>query len=456
LLDLIVAGTLALPDGRLVPGEVGVRDGAIAAMAEPGELRAHERLDARRALVLPGQVDAHVHTRSEPTEGVTRATRAAAAGGVTTIVDMPYDDPEPVTTAEALRTKAAAVERDAVVDVALFATLAKTDGLDEIEPLLDAGAAAFKLSTFETHPVRFPRISDADIYLALERLAPASVVTAFHPENDELVRRLSQTLQRSGRDDGAAHAAARPAVAETEAIARVLELARATRAPVHLCHVSVARGFELVARARADGVDATAETCAHYLLLDEADLDRQGGRAKTNPPLRSRREVEALWRLLSRGAIDLVTSDHVGWPRAAKETRSIWAAKSGLPSVELTLPLLFSEGVVTRGLPLARLLAVLGEHPARRYGLWPRKGSLTVGADADIVLLDPDARWRVDEAQLVSEAGWSPYHGRQVTGRVTDVLVRGRFVVRGGEVTSHPGDGGALLATRPAAAPVPA
>src|SRR5262249_53252294 len=157
---------------------------------------------------------------------------------------------------------------------------------------------------------------------------------------------------------------------------------------------------------------------------------RQGARAKINPPLRPRAQVEALWRLLADGGVHHVTSDHVGWLPERKDTGSIWTARSGAPGLELTLPLLFSEGVVRRGLPLARLLEALCERPARRFGLWPRKGAIVPGADADLVVLDPGARWRVDEQALTTAAGWSPYEGRAVTGRVLRVLVRGVEVAR--------------------------
>lgn len=439
--DLVVAGMLALPGDRLVPGEVGIRAGRIAAIADPGSLSGSERIDAGRALVMPGVVDAHVHTRSEPAEGITRATTAAAAGGVTTLVDMPYDDPTPITNVAAFIAKTADIEREAITDIALWATIAKTGGLDEIEELVSAGACGFKVSTFETHPTRFPRIADGELYLAMQRIAASGSLISFHAENDDIVRRLSARLESNGVPDPSAHSAARPPVAETEAVGRALELALATGVRVHIVHATVERAFTLVSRAQSDGVDATAETCLHYLLLDESELDRQGARAKINPPLRSRNEVERLWQLLVAGRIAYVTTDHVGWTRERKETPSIFEAKSGVPAMELFLPLFFHEAVIRRNLSVGRVTQLLSENPARRLRLWPQKGSLTIGADADIVIFDPDRRWRVDEASLATPAGWSPYHGRDVVGGVDRVLVRGRQVFARGEVTGSPGLG---------------
>ena len=420
---------------------MGVQDGRITAIAGRGLLNGADRVDAGRSLVLPGVVDGHVHTRSEPAEGLTRATTAAAAGGVTTLVDMPYDDPTPITTVGVFLDKVAAVDREAITDVALWATIAKTGGLDEIEELVSAGACGFKVSTFETHPVRFPRIPDGELYLAMQRIKAAGSLIAFHAENDDLVRSLSARLEAGGRSDATAHAAARPPVAETEAVGRALELALATGVRVHIVHATVERAFKLVHRARNDGVDATAETCLHSLLMDEDELARQGARAKINPPLRSRSEVERLWQLLAAGDIAYVTTDHVGWTRERKETRSIFDAKSGVPALELFLPLFFHEAVVKRGFSVGRLTQLLSEYPARRLGLWPQKGGLAIGADADFVVFDPERAWRVDEARLHTPAGWSPYHGRDVVGGVEAVFVRGRSVFARGELVGSAGQG---------------
>jgi allantoinase len=348
---------------------------------------------------------------------------------VTTVVDMPYDDAEgPVDSLRAFEAKVAGVEREAVIDVALWATVPPRGPIDEVAALVNAGAAAFKLSTFETHPRRFPRIPDGQLLAAFGKIARAGGLAGVHAENDEIVRAGIAAQQAAGHaGDPLAHARSRPPVAEHEAIARCLELARATGVRLHICHVSTPRGVALVAQAWRDGVDVSAESCPHYLLLDETELAHRGGEAKINPPLRAER--------LPPDGLDLISSDHVGWPAERKHGPDIFGLAAGAPGVELIVPL------VNDALGAAALARLVSEAPARRFGLWPRKGTLTPGADADVLVLDPHAEWEIDPATLVTAAGWSPYAGRRVRGRVLAAFSRGVQVWDGREVLADAGHG---------------
>jgi allantoinase len=419
-----IAGRVLNLDGTSVRASVTIADGHIERVGDP----APDALDFGDALLLPGAVDVHVHTRSYAQEGIERATRAAAAGGVTTIVDMPYDAGGPIACAAALHAKIADVTREAHVDVALWATVPPRGPLDEVAALVDAGAAAFKLSTFETHPQRFPRIPDGQLLAAFEAIAAAGGMVGVHAENDEIVRAGIAAERAAGHGgDPMAHARSRPPVAEHEAIARCLELARATGVRLHICHVSTPRGVELVTAARRAGLDVTAETCPHYLLLDESELARRGGEAKINPPLRA--------APLAIDGIDLVCSDHVGWPRQAKHGPDIFELASGAPGLELLVPLVYDA------LGAATLVKLVCEAPARRFGLWPQKGNLQPGADADLLVLDPAADWEIDPATLITPAGWSPYTGRRLRGRVVAAFSRGVEIWDGRAVIGAPGHG---------------
>jgi allantoinase len=431
-----ISGTVLAADGSPRRACVTIRDGRIRTVGEPEAAGPGSR-DFGDALLLPGAVDVHVHTRSYADEGIERCTRAAAAGGVTTIVDMPYDASGPIDTLAAFEAKIADVQREAVIDVALWATVPPRGPIDQVQELVDAGAAAFKLSTFETHPQRFPRIPDAQLLGAFAAIARAGGLAGVHAENDEIVRAGIAYEQAAGHGgDPLAHARSRPPVAEHEAIARCLELARATGVRLHVCHVSTPRGVQLVAQAARDGVDVSAETCPHYLLLDESALTDRGGEAKINPPLRE--------APLSADGLDLISSDHVGWPADRKHGPDIFALASGAPGVELIVPL------VHDALGPAALVRLVAEQPAKRFGLWPRKGSLAPGADADILVLDPSATWEIDPARLVTDAGWSPYTGRRVTGRVIATFAAGRQVWDGARILGRAGDGRFVPAERPA------
>ena len=369
-----------------------------------------------------------MHTRSYAEEGIERCTAAAAAGGVTTIVDMPYDADGTIDSLDAFERKVADVGREAVIDVALWATVPPAGPLDQVQALVDAGATSFKCSTFNTHPRRFPQIPDPQLLCAFSEIARAGGMVGIHAENDVLVRAGIAAEQAAGNGkDPLAHARSRPPVAENEAIARVLEMARVTGVRIHICHVTTPRGVQLIAQARADGVDVTGETCPHYLLLDESDLARRGGECKINPPLRK--------TSLPADGLDLISSDHVGWPVERKRGPDIFALASGAPGVELITAL------VHDALGPHELVRLVSELPAKRFGLWPRKGSLAPGADADVIVLDESVTWTIDPTQLVTPAGWSPYEGRRVQGRVIATYSRGQPVWDGRQLLAGPGHG---------------
>ena len=442
--DLILTGDLVTPTGVLRGGGLGVSGGRIVAVwpSTPPDARAAETLDASGCWVLPGAIDAHVHCFSAPQEGFVHATRAAAAGGVTTIVEMPYDAGAPVNARPVLDRKIERLREEAVVDVALLGTIRKTGGLDEIEPLADGGVCGFKVSMFETDPQRFPKIADGELLQAFRRSREVGLPVGVHAEDGDIIDPLVAAARAAGRTYPRAHCETRPPVSETAAVALGLELAAATQVQFHVYHASLPRSFELVERYRQQGLSVTAETCPHYLLLDEGDMDHLGGFGKINPPLRAPDAVAGLWDLLAQGRVDLVSSDHAPWPAERKTDRAdIFANASGAPGVETLLPLVYSAGVAAGRLSIEQCVAVLAERPARTFKLFPRKGQLAPGADADLVILDPRVSWTLRAADLHSSAGWTPYEGREMEGRVVRTVVRGKTVYLDGTVVGAPGDG---------------
>jgi allantoinase len=448
--DLVVTGNIVTPDRVVHNGAVAIVDGRIADVhPSAAGLDAQRTLEAPGCWVLPGAIDAHVHCFSAPQEGFLNATRAAAAGGVTTIIEMPYDVGAPVNNRTVLERKIEHLQREAVVDVALLGTIRKTDGVGEIPGLVDGGVCGFKLSMFETDPERFPRIADGDLRDAFRQVGQAGLTVGVHAEDGEIIYPLIAAYQAAGKRYPRAHCETRPPVSETAAVALALELAADAETRLHIYHASLPRSFDLVAAYRAQGLRATAETCPHYLLLDERDMDHLGGFGKINPPLRAATDVSDLWALLERDAIDMVSSDHAPWPPERKSNRNdIFANASGTPGVETLLPLVFSTGVAAGLITIEQCARLIAERPARTFHLFPRKGQLAPGADADLVVLDPNTTWTLRGAELHSTAGWTPYEGRSMHGRVRTTLVRGRVVYDSGQITGTPGDGQFIRPTR--------
>lgn len=438
--DLSVVGCLVTRAGVLRRGEIRVRAGKIVArLPEVSDAACSERIDVGEAFVLPGVIDPHVHSLSTPTEGIEAATRSAAAGGVTTVMEMPFDQEAPVWTVERLKAKRNMVVREAHVDVALYATVRPGGGISEVGPMAEAGASSFKVSTYHTDPDRFPRTPDDELLEVFAAIAATGRRVCVHAENDEIVKAKLDRLKPTGSDP-LAHCRARPPVTETAAVAHVLEIARATGVKVHLCHMSLPRSFDLIRSYAREGMPASGEVCPHYLTFTQDDMTAYGARLKINPPVRSGSDVDGLWSRLRGGQVDAIASDHAPWPLEQKNEPNIFDNASGAPGVETLLPVVASEALA-RGLDIRTVAAATSWRPAELFGLGHRKGDLAPGLDADLAIYDPRVAYVIDEAELHSNAGWSPFHGMSSRGRVTLTLSRGQVVWNGKHVVSSPGRG---------------
>ncbi len=440
--DLVLQGTLVLPDTLVPRGFVAVRDGLVAALGQGVMPEAKERHDLGDALIFPGVIDAQVHSLSQKNqEDFIWSTRTAAAGGVTTIVDMPYDEGDLVCSAEAVRRKVAHAESQARVDFALYGTVDPQEGAVRIREQVEAGVAAFKFSTFGTDPKRFPRIFAPLMAECFAAIAPTGLSAGVHNENDEYVRWAMAEVTASGITDYRAHEMSRPPLTELLAMTEIYEIGVATGCPAHVVHCSLGRGYEIAAGYRAQGHRATVECLIHYLTLDqETDAKRLGGRSKCNPPIRSRDEVEKLWRHLAAGNVTLLSTDHVSWSLDRKTNPDMLANASGLPGLEAILPM-FVKGALERGVPLtwgARLMAL---NPARHFRIDHLKGALEVGKHADIAVLTPEEHV-FDAAKTGNNvAGWSPYDGMVLPYKVAATYLRGRLAYDGSKVLAEPGNG---------------
>jgi allantoinase len=437
----VVIGDIVTPSGTIRDGWLEIEDGLIAGIGRGTPPAAARVTDVTGSFVLPGVVDGQTHAGSHRgLAGLEPTTRSAVAGGVTTIVDMPYDNPQPVSELETLSAKIAVVGKYAHCDVALYATVMPGQGTGSVAAMVEAGVVAFKISSFESSPTRFPRISNDETFELLHALASTGVPVGLHNEDQELVRAGLRRARAARRDGIAAHSESRPPVAELVASAGFLELAAAAGGHAHLVHFSLARGFTLVEQYRATGSRATGETCVHYLLLDPDEHGAAlGARMKVNPPIRPGAR-DALWSEIVAERVAFVSSDHASWPIENKRTASIFEAGAGVPGVETLLPAFFTEAQ-RRGLDAPRLTAAfLSARPARFFGLEARKGELRVGADADIAVFTP-GRHVWDSAAAHDELNWSPFDGHTFAGRVTQTWVRGTLAWDGHAVTSRPGHG---------------
>lgn len=437
---LLIGGTAVTPEG-IIRADIAIADGRIAGIYPPGQApAAAQTLDLTGLHVLPGLIDAHVHFRepgSTHKEDWLSGSTAAVMGGITTVLEMPNTVP-PVTDPQRLTEKAAIAGRKSYVDFGLFAVVVDSN-LDQIEPLQAAGAIGFKIFLGETTG-NLPAPDNGGVYRAMQSVARTGLRLGFHAEDRSITDHFRALVMAEGGNDLPAHTRARPSIAEAEAISRIITLAKYADCPVHIYHLAAGESVELIRRGREWGVDVTAETCAQYLFLDVTDpaVAALGGRARINPPLRSREHAERLWDGLLSGGIDFISSDHAPHAPADKQAPNIWAAACGMPGVETTLPLMLNE--VNRGrLSLAHLVRIMAEGPARTWGLWPRKGSLRPGADADLTVIDLGAvRTICSEAQHGKQK-FTPFDGLHVQGWPVHTIVGGRMVVRDGQIAGEPG-----------------
>jgi allantoinase len=440
-IDRVVRGRVVLSDQIVEDGFVAIANGKVAQIGCGKGPAAASVENYRDCLVLPGGIDGQVHSRSQKDqEDFIWSTRSAAAGGVTTIVDMPYDDGELICTSERLARKARSAAQQARVDFALYATLHPSSDARELQELVDAGACAFKFSTFGTHPERFPRIPPQQLYRFFSAIAPTGLTAGVHNENDELVRAAIAAVEASGLTDYRAHGKSRPPISETLAMAEVYEIGLATGCPAHVVHCSLGRGYELCAAYQKQGAHASIEACIHYLVLDEeSDVARLGGFAKINPPIRSRAEVESIWKHLAAGNVTIVSTDHVSWSRDRKSDPNMLNNAPGVPGLEALYPLLL-KGLEERDLSFTHAARLLARNPARHFRLF-EKGALDVGSDADITVMKRAPYTYEAAASGHNVVDWSPYDGMVLPWRVEATYVRGERVFDGRDVVADPGTG---------------
>jgi allantoinase len=424
---IIKNGSVALPGkDDLTEFDIRIADGEIVELGSDlsGD---DEIIEARGMMILPGGIDSHVHF-DDPgftdREDFAHGTAAAASGGITTIIDMPCTSIPPVTTIANLEEKLAVVEKEAVIDFGFHGGIApQSMGEGYPENIRDLSKIVFGFKTYFISIMElFGGLDHFQFRNVLKQANEFGSMILLHAEDYSYVTAATEVSMRTGNAP-IDYYRSRPEAAEVLAVLNAVEMAKETGADLHIVHISTARSVEIIADS-----NVTCETGPHYLQFDLDDFIRMGSPLKTTPPVKRPGNSERLWQYLSDGLIDFAASDHAPSTAEGKETGSIWTDYAGIPGTITLLPYLFSEGYVKGPLSLRRLVEVTSESAARRYGLYPQKGAIEVGTDADLVLIDPDTTWTVEGEKFLSKGHITPFEGMKLQGKVIKTIVRGRTV----------------------------
>ena len=437
---VLLGGTLVTPGGRR-RAHIYVQDGLIADISDE-RVQATQSIDVSGMHVLAGMIDGHVHFQDPgdtTREDFISGSSAAAVGGVTTVIEHTHSDP--VRTLEFLEHKVQYLRDRSLIDFGLAAH-AWPDQIGQHTALWQAGVTFFKVFTCTTHGV--PGHDAAHLLELFRELAAVDALCLVHCEDESITSENERALRAAGRNDPSIISEWRSREAELTALSTMGLLARVTGVRAIAAHVSTATAIDLIDRERRLGARLALETCPQYLYLYETEILEHPtpGLRKFTPPARIRAESDAveMWSRVAQGPITHISTDHAPATRAHKTDGSIWEVHFGLPGVETTLNLLLNASIDGL-LPLERATQLVSESPARLYGLYPRKGRLAVGADADLVVADLAAERTLDDASVVSKAGWTPYHGRRIKGRVVMTFSRGQLVAHEGRPIGEPGHG---------------
>ena len=360
---------------------------------------------------------------------------------MTTVCDMPLNCHPPTLDARALTIKRGPVADHALIDYAFWGGLVP-ESLEHAAELQREGVIGVKAFLCDSGLAEYPHLDDFNLLDAMQTCTALGLLLALHAEDAAETQRLGDLARAAGHNAPLDWARSRPPSTEVDAVKRALDFASETGSEVrlHFVHISTGAAARLIGEARAAGQDVSVETCPHYLVFDESDFERLGSMGKCAPPLRGRDEVEDLWRAVLNGTIDWIASDHSPCPPTMKNTDTIWSAWGGIAGVQTLLPALLTEGLA-RGLSLPRLVSLTAGNPSRRLGLYPRKGALEIGSDADLVLVDLERTWTLEKGDLRTRWPGNPFVGKTFRGQVALTMVRGTVVWRDGAARVEPGFG---------------
>jgi dihydroorotase (multifunctional complex type) len=439
IVDLTISNAKAYVNRTILDCSIAIDSKKIFKIGKETNMpKADKRLDLKHLVVLPGLIDIHTHLRDEGKaykEEFFSGTAAAAAGGMTTVFDMPNN--EPVTMSiDTLRNRMNIAERKILVNVGFYSEFPETTS--EIEGIAREGAVGFKL--FMVDQVGGVNIhKDQALLEAFRAVARLKALTCAHAEEHTMLKKAVDELKRGNRNDVDAFLKAHSEDVEARAVRRLLNIDKQAGARLHFCHISTADGLKAIVDGRKSGMSVTCETTPHHLFLSADDLRRMGSLALSMPPVREKHQILALWDGIRNGWIDVVTSDHAPHSLEEKEARNVWDVKVGVPGLETTLPLLITA--VKGGLlSIGDVVRLMAENPARIFELKGR-GCLKEGNDADLTIVDLDAKYRIDASKFHSKAKYSPFDGQVVEGKPVKTFVGGQLIMDDGEIVAKAGSG---------------
>ena len=429
---VILSGTL-VTENDVFEADLGILNGKVVAICEPGTIKRGDAtvIDAKGLHIFPGLIDVHVHFNEpgrDQWEGLDTGSKSLAAGGVTTFFDMPLNSNPPTTTKERYLEKKQLADKKSVVDYRLWGGLVP-DNIENLEELSKEGAIGFKAFMSECGTDDFQHADNGTLLKGMEKIAQLDSILALHAESNEMINYLTHKTKKEQRLSIRDYCNSRPVLSELEAVERVLSYAELTKCKLHIVHVSSKRVIDRIKEAKERGIDVTAETCPHYLSLSVDDFEEIGPTAKCAPPLRERDEVELLWQSLRNGDIDIISSDHSPSPPEMKtQGESIFDVWGGIAGCQNTLHVLLTEGFHKRDVSLSKIAEVTAFQPAKRFGLYPNKGSIRIGSDADLTLINLNEEFVLKTEDLKYRHKISPYVGKTFIGKTLYTFSRGQCV----------------------------
>ena len=452
--DILIKNGELVTDTEVRKGDIAILGDKIAKIfydgdADRQEAAAEKEIDAFGKLVFPGAIDTHAHLNEpgyEWREDYEHATRAAAIGGYTTIIDMPLQNEPALTTAELFERKKQMVEKNAYVDFAFWGGLVP-DNFDELEKMWDLGCVAFKSFIGPVSP-DYSSLNYGQAYEAMKIIHGFNGKVGFHCEDYSMIKWLEKCMIRDGCLDWKGFLDSRPVAAEMVATTAIIEIARETGCRVHICHVSSPNVSKKIREAQEQGIDVTAETCAHYLSLTDEDVIKNGALFKCAPPLRSAEEVNRLWKYVENGTFSGIASDHSPCTYAekyeeilGKKIENVFDVWGGISGIQSCFQVAFYEGCIKRNVAPWVLAKAMAYQPAKSFGIYGKKGALQEGFDADLLLVDPDQEWEITNDSLEYVNKISAFSGRKGKGLPVLTMVRGKIIVENGKILGEKGFG---------------